>query len=278
MTNIQQLLRWGQTNLSGSSVSSSLDAELLLCYILNCSRVFLYSHPEKVIDDESIQAFHRLIGTRKTGYPIAYLTGRKHFWSLELEVNEHTLIPRPETELLVELGLEKIKLIENPKIIDLGTGSGAIALAIANERPDAKIIAIDMSFSALCIAQKNQIHHQLDQVQFVCADWFDTIVQDEYFDLIVSNPPYIADCDPSLSSDIRFEPQQALSSGAQGLDDIKHIISEARTFLKPNGWLLLEHGYDQRDSIKSQFCNQNYKSICCWKDHAELDRVSGGQK
>lgn len=278
MTSIKEFLKWGQTSLSKTSDSANLDAEVLLCHVLKCSRIYLYSHSETLIDKETAKVYKKLIESRNTGYPIAYLTGKQAFWTLELEVNEHTLIPRPETELLVELGLEKIRKIDKPMIIDLGTGSGAIALAIASERPDAVIIAVDLCFSALSIAKKNQCHYQFNHVHFVCANWLDAIQSNNDFDLIITNPPYIAERDPHLDSGIRFEPKQALISGPKGLDAIIQIIAKSKSFLKQDGWLFIEHGYDQKEPIYTQLMDNYYRNIYCWEDHAGHDRISAGQK
>lgn len=278
MTSIKNLLRWGQSSLSTINDSVSIDAEMLLCHTLDCSRAYLYSHSEEEIDDATTQAYKQLIKSRMTGYPVAYLTGKQGFWTLELEVNEHTLIPRPETELLVHLGLEKIKLIERPMIIDLGTGSGAVALAMARERPDAHILAVDLSFLALRVAQKNQRRYHYDHINFVCADWLKSINPDPIYELIITNPPYVAETDPHLLSDIRFEPKQALTSGLDGLNAVTEIIATAKQFLKDDGWLFIEHGYNQKGLIKQKFKDNSYTNIQCWQDHSGLDRVSAGQK
>lgn len=276
MTTIKQLFQWGETQLEFTSDSPRLDAEILLSHTLDCSKTYLYTYPEKVITNNQICHFKKWIELRQTGYPVAYLTGIKSFWSLELIVNEHTLIPRPETEILVEVGLEKIKQMKAPNILDLGTGSGAIALAIASERPDANIIAVDNSFSALTVARKNQHHNNLKNIQFICSNWLSSCNTKWQFDLIISNPPYIAEGHEYLEHDIRFEPVTALTSGINGMKDIIHIIKTAQSFLKTDSWLLFEHGFDQAEASAALLRESNYKDTQCWYDYAGLERVSGG--
>ncbi|WP_367606289.1 peptide chain release factor N(5)-glutamine methyltransferase [Legionella sp. W05-934-2] len=278
MTSIKQLLRWGKTTLSEHSDSANIDAEVLLCHVLKHSRVYLYAHSEALIEEAPIVLYTQLIEKRKTGYPVAYLTGKQAFWNLDIAVNEHTLIPRPETEMLVTMGLEKIHSIDNPVIADLGTGSGAIALALASERPDAVIFAVDLSKNALNVAQQNQHHYQFKQVHLVNANWLDAFEPKPCFDLIVTNPPYIPEADPHLQSSIRYEPSLALISGPGGLDAVMEIIAKAKPFLKPDGWLLIEHGYDQKMPINQQLIDNGYRQVNCWEDHAGHDRISIGQK
>jgi release factor glutamine methyltransferase len=254
-----------------------LDAELLLIHVLHISRAQLYAWPEKLLNDEQWQQFQNLVKQRIEHQPIAYLTGHKEFWSLDLRVNAATLIPRPETELLVEQALKYLHEIEQPVILDLGTGSGAIALALAQECPHARITAVDVNSQALEIAQYNAQNLELNNIQFQLSHWFqDLPIQKVH--LIVSNPPYIANDDPHLSlGDVQFEPLQALVSGKDGLDDIREISNQAKSFLLPEAYLLFEHGYDQAATVQQILREQGYKNVKTIKDLAGKERVSLGQ-
>lgn len=229
------------------------------------------------MDKAQSKHFTSLIEKRLTGYPVAYLLGTKAFWTLDLLVTPDVLIPRPETELLVETVLEKIQDINNPKILDLGTGSGAIALALASERSDARIIASDYSEKALIIAQKNADTNQLNQqVSFVKSDWFSNI-NDKDFDLIVSNPPYIDPNDPHLTQTIRHEPQQALVADNLGMKDIETIIENCSPFLKNGGWVLLEHGYNQSKQTLKHFAKHDFINGKTYLDINQNPRISIAQ-
>jgi release factor glutamine methyltransferase len=218
-----------------------------------------------------------MIQRRQTGEPIAYITGQREFWSMELEVNQDTLIPRPETEVLVELALEKIPISAKVRIADLGTGSGAIALAIAKERPECQVIAIDQSANALETARANAKKHGIENVEFRCGNWFEPI-RSESFDIIVSNPPYVEENDPHLDQgDLRFEPQRALTAGLDGMDAIRHIVDLSRTVLKNQGWILLEHGYNQGPRIKQLLTQLGYQNVTIHCDLGGLARVAIGQ-
>lgn len=253
------------------STTPRLDLEILIGFILDKPRAFLYSHPETILTQEQANKLEELIKRRNTGEPIAYITGTKEFWSLELTVNNNVLIPRPETELLVELALGKVTN-KTAIIADLGTGSGAIALALAKERPNWQIIATDFSQPALDIAKHNAKKLYLNNVYFYTGSWCDAL-PDLEFDLIISNPPYIAQDDPHLSQkDIRFEPQSALVSG-NGLSDLNTIIAQASGKLKPNGWLMLEHGYDQSQAVQDLLHYHQYKNIAPYKDVAHINRI-----
>lgn len=237
-----------------------LEAEILLAYCLGKSRTYLRTYPEQIIEPDILIELQKLTQRRIDGVPIAYITGYREFWSLDFITNEHTLIPRPETELLVELALQKISADEPMHIADLGTGSGAIAASIATERPTSTIIATDISEPAIAVARQNARHLSLNNIQFHCGEWFAPILG-EMFNIIISNPPYVASNDSHLEQgDLRFEPRRALESGTDGLDAIRHIINESKHYLLDGGWLLLEHGYDQRETIislleQSGFCN-----------------------
>ena len=254
-----------------------LDAEVLLTHVLHVSRAQLYAWSEKTLSDKQLQQFQALIYQRIQHKPIAYLTGHKEFWSLDLSVNTTTLIPRPETELLVEQVLHYVTSVEQPVIMDLGTGSGAIALALAHECPQAKLIAVDVNPQTLQIAQHNAQQLKLNNIEFYLSHWFQDIPPCQA-DIIVSNPPYIAQDDQHLTQgDVQFEPQQALVSGQEGLDDIRAITSQAQGFLKSNGYLLFEHGYDQAEAVQQLLLQQGFESVKTIQDLAVQPRVTLGQ-
>ncbi|MDF1683171.1 MAG: peptide chain release factor N(5)-glutamine methyltransferase [Legionellaceae bacterium] len=276
MIDIKSALRNASTRLAESSPTPQLDAEILLLYIIKKNRAFLYAHSEQVLEPQSHQNFEALILKRLEGIPIAYLTNEREFWSLPLYVTSDTLIPRPETELLVELALSYLGKRSSCSVLELGTGTGAISLALATEKPHWNIIAADLSQPALHVAQENAKRHHVKNITWVESDWFQSI-SEQSFDLIISNPPYLAEQDPHQhEGDLRFEPKQALVSGEDGLDDLKHIIQQSRHYLTPNGLLLLEHGYNQGQAITDAFSCENYHNIQCLQDTAGLDRVSAG--
>lgn len=253
-----------------------LESEILLCHVLKKNRSYLFAHSEELLDQQQLQAFQNLLAQRATGVPIAYLTGEREFWSMNFKVNRHTLIPRHETELLVELALEKIPAEPEVWILELGTGSGAIALALAKERPQWQIVACDFSEEALQVAQENATRHQITNVHFYHSNWYSAIPQRQYH-AIISNPPYIAEQDPHLlEGDLRFEPHSALASGQDGLADLFMIIKQGYDYLLPNGLILLEHGYDQKLNVRAILRELDYKNAQCWQDIQGHDRVSGG--
>lgn len=274
--NIANALKQGRKKLSNSD-SAKLDTEVLLCSALQCERSKLYSHPEQKLSNNETDSFNKLISLRQQGHPVAHLTQKKEFWSLELKVSPDTLIPRPETEILVETTLDLIPKGSSYSILELGTGSGAISLAIAKERPLANITSTDQSKIALSIARANAKSHHIKNITFEHANWFD-IKNISTYDLIVSNPPYININDPHLKQgDVRFEPVSALIAGEDGLDDLRIIINNAKQYLNTNGWLILEHGYQQGEAVRGLLKNNNFGSISTLKDYSELDRVSLGQ-
>ena len=253
------------------------DAELLLAHVLQRTRSWLFAHAGDVVDAEVQHRFHDLLAQRAAGTPVAYLTGSRGFWTLELAVTPATLIPRPETELLVELALARLPADIPVQVADLGTGSGAIALAIARERPRARVIATDASAEALDVARGNALRNRIGNVEFRAGDWLAPLAG-ERFDLIASNPPYIADGDPHLcAGDLRFEPPTALSSGADGLDAIRVIVRDARAMLQPGGWLLLEHGWDQGDAVRALLQGGGYGDVATEQDLEARDRISLGR-
>jgi len=260
------------------SESARLDAELLLCHVLGVNRSWLFAWPDKNIKGDQQRRFDALVARRAKGEPIAHILGEREFWSLTLKVTPDTLIPRPDTEVLVEQVLRRLPEDSALKVADLGTGSGAIALAIARERPRCRVVATDLSAAALAVAQENARRHRISNVEFRLGRWCEAL-GGEQFDLIVSNPPYIAEDDSHLAEgDVRFEPRSALVSGRDGLDDIRQISREARELLLNAGWLLLEHGYDQGGNVRSILQENGYKNVVTWCDLAGNERVTGGRR
>ncbi|MAY03361.1 MAG: protein-(glutamine-N5) methyltransferase, release factor-specific [Gammaproteobacteria bacterium] len=270
---IKQALRQAETTLTDSP-SAQLDAQILLARVLDKGREFLLSWPEKELSQEQQEHFLQLLAERQRGIPIAYLTGRRAFWDFDLEVNTDVLIPRPETELLVELALQNLKQ-ENQLIADLGTGSGAIALALARERPQWKVIASDTSAGALNVARRNAETLALDNLDFRPGSWCEVIATDEKLDALLANPPYIDPEDHHLQQgDLRFEPKNALVAGAGGMADLQTIVQQAREKLLPRGLLLLEHGYQQAAGLQKLLQESGYNDIETHQDLAGLDRVT----
>lgn len=253
------------------------DAEPLLAHALGRDRAWLFAHATDPVEPAAAGAFRALVERRAAGEPVAYLTGRRGFWTLDLEVNADTLVPRPETELLVELALARIGPDVPARVADLGTGSGAIALAIASERPAAVVVATDVSAPTLAVAVRNAQANRLDNVWFRRGDWDQALGRDR-FDLIASNPPYIAEGDPHLAQgDLRHEPPRALSSGADGLDAIRTIVAAAPRHLVPGGWLLLEHGLDQGAAVRALLEAAGFSAVETVRDLEQRDRVSLGR-
>ena len=282
---IVQTLEFGVKQLPYSD-TAKLDCEILLLKVLNKNlpnlhtKTWLLTWPEKTLSPEQAQQFNHYIELRASGIPIAYITGEKDFWTFSLEISPATLIPRPETELLVECALEKIPAIKKTHVLDLGTGSGAIALAIASERKNCHVLATDISQAALSIAQKNAAKLALDNIHFRQSHWFDSIVQTSTskFDIIVSNPPYIAEDDPLLAADVRkYEPSQALISNDNGLSDINQIIQNSLAYLSPQGWLLFEHGYAQADAVQALLKQNGFTDISTIEDLNQHPRVTMAQ-
>ncbi|MCG9677890.1 peptide chain release factor N(5)-glutamine methyltransferase [Vibrio sp. Isolate24] len=261
---------------SGSD-SPALDAAVLLCHTLNKPRAFLLTWPDKILEPEELLAFEKTLQRRLSGEPVAYITGEREFWSLPLKVAPSTLIPRPDTERLVEVALEKA--IENQgDILDLGTGTGAIALAIASELPSRQVWGIDLKQEAKRLAESNAELLGIRNAKFLSGSWFEPLGAGTKFALIVSNPPYIEAQDPHLKQgDVRFEPLSALVAKDNGLADIIHIAKQSVTFLLPDGWLMFEHGYDQGASVRAILDSLGFQNITTYKDYGENDRVTIGQ-
>lgn len=259
-----------------ASDSASLDTELLLCHALGVDRTYLKTWPDRQPNAEQLHEFQRLFQRRLKGEPIAYILGRQGFWSLDLNVSEHTLIPRPETELLVETALA-LSLPQQASVLDLGTGTGAIALALASERSIWELTALDVEPQAVALAEENRANHGLDNVRVLQSNWFSSLPAVK-FDLIVSNPPYIENNDPHLSQgDVRFEPASALVSGPQGFDDLILLVAQSVGFLAANGWLLVEHGCEQGDGVRALFAEAGFHAIETRRDYNQLDRITLGQ-
>ncbi len=277
MQRIKSVLEEAASTLASCSDSALLDAEVLLCLILDKQRSYLRAWPDKPLQPEQINRFSTLIKKRQKGIPIAYITGSREFWSRDFHVTPDVLIPRPETELLIELSLKLIPADKPIKIMDLGTGSGIIAITLAAERPHAQVSAADVSRAALRIARLNANKHHTNNIQFYQSDWFAN-APDGKFNLIASNPPYIAENDDHLQQgDIRFEPQTALCAADQGLRDIKIIADTARSRLEASGHLLIEHGYDQQGRVQAIFKHFHYDNVQTVTDLSGQPRVTYGQ-
>jgi len=258
------------------SDEATLEARLLLQQVLNVNHAWLIAHADDTLTPDQHATFKALLQRRLNGDPIAHILGEREFFGLPLKVTPDTLIPRPDTETLVEQALQTIPEHAVCQVLDLGTGTGAIALAIAKYRPLAIVTAVDASKAALVVATENANNLGLNNVSFQYSDWFSQL-QVQRFDMIVSNPPYIAENDPHLSQgDVRFEPKSALTSGADGLDDIRHIITHAPEYLRPNGWLMLEHGYDQAQAVAELLAQAQFSNIGHRLDLAGIQRVTFG--
>ncbi|MFR0691334.1 peptide chain release factor N(5)-glutamine methyltransferase [Enterobacterales bacterium AE_CKDN230030158-1A_HGKHYDSX7] len=258
------------------SPSARLDAELLLAAALGKPRSFLRTWPERVVSREAHDLYERYLARRVAGEPVAYILGRQGFWSLDLEVAPHTLIPRPDTELLVETALALLPA-SPARVLDLGTGTGAIALALACERLSWQVLGVDRIPEAVALAERNRERLRLANAAFQTSHWFSTL-DAERFSLIVSNPPYIPSTDPHLKQgDVRFEPSSALVSGQDGLDDIRLIIEQAPGHLENGGWLMLEHGFDQPDAVRDLLLSRGFSAVESRRDLGGHERISLGR-
>ena len=274
MATVQELLRRAR-ELPGEE--SRRDVEVLLGHCLDRSRTWLYSWPEAEVSDAQAARFGQLLAQRRNGTPIAYLTGHREFWSLDLEVNPQTLIPRPETETLVEWALA-LPLPDTAEVLDLGTGSGAIALALASERPLWRVSGVDDSAGALQVARANAARLGLRRVRFLASDWY-AALGGQCFDLLVSNPPYIDPDDPHLGrGDLPFEPRTALVASASGLADLERLVAGAPSHLRAGGWLLLEHGWEQGAAVRALLSGAGFGAVETRRDLAGRERVTGGRR
>ncbi|TXI28773.1 MAG: peptide chain release factor N(5)-glutamine methyltransferase [Aquipseudomonas alcaligenes] len=273
MATIQSLLDSAELP---ASPTARLDAELLLAAVLGKPRSYLRTWPEHEPGAEQLAAFAALLERRRMGEPVAYILGHQGFWSLDLEVAPHTLIPRPDTELLVETALQLAPATPQ-RVLDLGTGSGAIALALASERGGWQVIGVDRIAEAVALAERNRLRLKLNNAEFRQSSWFDGLAG-EHFDLILSNPPYIAADDRHLGEDdVRFEPLSALVAGVDGLDDIRQIIAQAPRHLQAGGWLLLEHGYDQAEAVRELLAAAGFTAVDSRRDLGGHQRISLGR-
>ena len=269
---VTALLAWGRSQLE--SFEARRESELLLGHALQRDRAWLFAHASDSVEPASRERFAQLIAERQRGVPVAYLLGRWGFWNLDLRVSADTLIPRPETELLVEAALARLPDGRDLRIADLGTGSGAIALALARERPRAQVVATDASAAALDIARDNACRNEIANAEFRLGSWYAPLAG-ERFDLIASNPPYVAEGDPHVQQgDLRFEPMSALTSGADGLDAIRELARGAKAHLQPGGWLLIEHGFAQGEAVRALLTAAQLERVETLRDLERRERLS----
>ncbi|GFD68854.1 release factor glutamine methyltransferase [Alteromonas sp. KUL156] len=274
---IDEALSWAIKQLEGGE-SPSVDAKVILANILEKSQTFLFTWPDKTLDALQTNQFKDAIARRRQGEPVAYIVGKRDFWTLSLFTSSHTLIPRPDTEVLVEQVLNWANENErkNLAICDLGTGTGAIALALASELPQASVTGVDFQTEAVKLATRNAQANGISNARFLQSDWFHSL-KDHTFDIIVSNPPYIEETSPYLNEgDVRFEPKTALTSGLDGLNDIKHIINAAPQFLNKGALLAFEHGFNQGDAVRNLLLASGFTAVKTVRDYGDNDRVTVG--
>lgn len=263
--------------LNAISATGRLELEILLCHGLGLTRSQVYAESRRVLSVSELHHLEKLLQRRIKGEPIAYIVGYKEFWSLQLRVTEATLVPRPETELVVEQALQLLPEKSPLKILDLGTGSGAIAIALAHERPNWQIYAIDISQAAARVAQSNVRVYSLSNIQIMVADWLRPCRPNQ-FHAIVANPPYLANDDPYLQDlGLQFEPMEALVGGKTGMEQIRQLVTQASRYLIPGGWLIIEHGHEQGEAVVDWFIQNNYQQVTLHHDLAGLPRVTLGQ-
>jgi release factor glutamine methyltransferase len=254
-----------------------LENRILLCHATGLSRVQLITQGDRPLGADEAARLTGLVARRLQGEPIAYIVGKREFFGLDFQVGPAVLIPRPDTELIVELALERLPA-QAPRLLDMGTGSGAIAVAVAHTRPDADVTALDVSPAALAVAQANAVANGA-RVHFLASSWFDALAADATFHVIASNPPYIAAGDDHLArGDLRFEPVGALTDHADGLSALRIIVAGSSRHLVPGGWLLLEHGYDQAAAVRTLLLDADFTEVQSWQDLAGIERVSGGRR
>ena len=271
---IVSALAWARSCIAVRSESPRLDAELLLAFCLGKPRSYLYTRPDQVLSESVWQRFQELVRKRLEPTPIAYLIGRREFYSLDFSSTPSALVPRPETELLVELALEQIPIVHPWRICDLGTGSGIIAITLKKQRPLASVFATDVDPACLLLARENAARHEVD-IEFIESDWYRQLPTGLAFDLIASNPPYIAANNPFLQQgDLPAEPELALTPGDTGLEALQQIIRKAKDHMVIGGYLVLEHGYDQQASVAELLATHGFSEIRCAKDYNNLPRTS----
>ncbi|MDJ0956124.1 MAG: peptide chain release factor N(5)-glutamine methyltransferase [Arenicellales bacterium] len=276
MPTIKNALVNAKNELKEISSTADLDARVLLQHCLEKDLAWVMSRADESLNQKHDECFNEYVHRRQRGEPVAYITGRKEFWSLTLAVNEKVLIPRPETEHLVERALVHLPVNERRQVVDLGTGSGAVGLAIAKERPLCEIIATDISPGALAVAAANARSLEVQNIQFAASDWFDALTG-RTFDLIVCNPPYVAENDPCFQKgDLAHEPVHALRAGPDGLDALSVITALAGKHLRHNGWLVLEHGATQAEQVEQLLGKAGFEKISCHRDYAGFDRITEG--
>lgn len=272
---LKQALTLGANELPESD-SPDLDCELILLHAIGQHRNILFTDPDTLLDASQQAAFIELIARRKQGEPVAYIIGSQGFWDLQLKVAPHTLIPRGDTESIIDWVLDNN--LQPKRILDLGTGTGALALALASEFPDAQVVGVDLIPQAVELANENKALNSIANVVFKQSDWFDALASEEAFDLIVSNPPYIDEEDVHLDQgDVRFEPSSALVSKQQGFADLFHIATQAKKYLSKNGYLLMEHGWTQGKEMREKLLELNYENVATGQDLASRDRFTYGQ-
>lgn len=272
---IAQASAWAKQTLQ-SGESPDIDVQVLLCFVLDCQPAYLLTWPERLLSEAQLALFKQLIDRRQRGEPVAHLTGQRAFWTLDLKVSADTLIPRPETELLVEEALA-LPVVGDAAVLDLGTGTGAIALALAAERPNWKVTAVDFKDEIVDLARQNALNHNITNVTFQTSNWFEQL-KGQRFSLIVSNPPYVeSDSEFLQRGDVRFEPLSALTAGVDGLDDIRAIVEQSHKHLLPGGWLVFEHGFNQAAQIQSLLALSGFSAITSQQDLAGLDRITFAQ-
>ena len=276
LNTVADLLGAATAELQGLD-TARLDAEVLLGMVLEVGREYCYAHAEAQVPAAAAADFWRLITRRRDGFPVAYLTGRREFWSLDLTVNQFTLIPRPETEQLVEVTINLTRPHHAPELLELGTGSGAVSLALARERPDARITATDLCRHALDLAQHNAVRFGIGNVSFMVSDWYAALGA-RRFDVILSNPPYVDEQCPALwQTPLRHEPRLALDGGRGGLEAVSRIIAGARRHLRADAYLLLEHGFDQGESVRRLLRQQGFTEVETRLDAGGQERISSGR-
>lgn len=273
---LSEALVWASPQLLDVSDTPKLDAEVMLLHIIHKQRGYLYTWPDERLTSDQTAEYTKMVARRVIGTPIAHIVGEREFWSLPFLVNPTTLIPRPDTEILVETALN-LPLAETAKVLDLGTGTGAIALSLAYEKPQWQITAVDKIIEAVALAKANRVHLKLPQVDIIQSDWFDSIRCYD-FNLIVSNPPYIDEMDNHLEEgDVRFEPHSALTASEHGFGDLYHIAESARDYLAPGGYLLLEHGFEQAIQIRDKMIELGYENVATVRDFGSNDRCTLGR-